>query len=106
MANLHSLNILKKNAKNIIIISEKSNNVLYTVSKKYNLFYVAHKKTVGGRYSILTEVGIIPAYLMGLNIVRLRKKILNYLNGKNKLFLKDSVVKLASLLKKKKLKLC
>ena len=50
LANLHSLNILKKNAKNIIIISEKSNNVLYTVSKKYNLFFVEHKKYLGGRY--------------------------------------------------------
>ena len=67
LANLHSLNILKKNAKNIIIISEKSNNVLYTVSKKYNLFFVEHKKYLGGRYSVLSEVGLVPAYVMGLD---------------------------------------
>jgi len=104
LSNFLSLEIINKNAKNIIIITEKKLSPLYQIAKKYNLFYVAHKKTVGGRYSILTEVGIIPAYLMGLNIVRLRKKISDYFNGKNKLFLKDSVVKLASLLKRKKLK--
>lgn len=104
LSNFLSLEVINKNAKNIIIITEKKLSPLYQIAKKYNLFYVAHKKTVGGRYSILTEVGIIPAYLMGLNIVRLRKKISDYLNGKNKLFLKDSVVKLASLLKRKKLK--
>ena len=33
LSNLFLLNILKKNAKNIIIISEKKNNLLFNVSK-------------------------------------------------------------------------
>lgn len=103
ISNFLSLGILYKNSKNIIIISEKSNNPLYEISKKYNLFYIEHKKTVGGRYSVLSEVGVVPAYLMGLNVIKLRTNILNYLKGKKKLILKDSVLKLTNLLKEKKI---
>ena len=80
------LNILKKNQKILIIISEKKNNLLFSLSKKYNLFYVEHKKYIGGRYSVLSEVGIIPAYLMGLNIYKLRSKIQNFLKTKKIIF--------------------
>ena len=72
LSNTFSLNIIKKNAKNIILISEKKNNSLFSLSQKFNLFYVEHKSYIGGRYSVLSEVGIIPAYLMGVNILKLR----------------------------------
>tara|TARA_E500000178_G_C17007537_1_gene748901 strand:- start:225 stop:1442 length:1218 start_codon:yes stop_codon:yes gene_type:complete len=104
LSNFLSLNIIKKKAKNIIIISEKENNPLYLISKKFDLFHVEHKKNIGGRYSVLSEVGIIPAYLMGLNIIKLRSNTLDFFKGKKNLFLKDSVVKLANLLKYKKIK--
>ena len=64
LSNFFSLNIIKKNSKNIIIITEKSNNILYNLAHKFNLAYIEHKKHIGGRYSILSEVGIIPSYLM------------------------------------------
>ena len=73
LSNLFSLNILKKNAKNIIIISEKKNNVLFSLVKKLNLFYIEHKSFIGGRYSVLSEPGIVPAYLMGINIQKTKK---------------------------------
>ena len=47
---------------------------------------------------------MIPAYFMGLNIFRLRSDILNFLNNKKKIFLKDSVIKLANLLEQRKIK--
>ena len=68
LSNLFLLNILKKNAKNIIIISEKKNNFLFNVSKKFNLFFVEYKNYIGGRYSVLS-VGVLPAYLMGVNVI-------------------------------------
>ncbi len=104
ISNFLSLGILYKNSKNIIIISEKSNNPLYEISKRFNLFYIEHKKSVGGRYSVLSETGIVPAYLMGLNVVKLRSNILNYLKDKKKLLLKDNVIKLTHLFKEKKIK--
>ena len=62
------MKILSKNKNNIVIISEKKNNYLFSISKKNEFFYVEHKNSVGGRYSVLSEVGIIPSYLFGLNI--------------------------------------
>ena len=102
LSNVFLLNILKKKAKNIIIISEKKNNSLFLLSKKFDLFYIEHKKNVGGRYSVLSEVGILPAYLMGLNIFKIRSKIKDSFDKKNKFFIKESTTKLASLMNTKK----
>ena len=56
LTNVLSLGILKKNAKNIIIITEKKNNFLYSQAKKLNLFYFQHKKYIGGRYSVYLKL--------------------------------------------------
>ena len=79
ISNTFSLNILKKNAKNVIIISEKKNNLLFNLSKKFNLFHIEHKNFIGGRYSVLSEVGLVPAHLMGLNTLKLRSNLTNVL---------------------------
>ncbi len=104
LSNLISLGILKKNSKNIITISEKNKNTLYNISQKFNLFHIEHNNNVGGRYSVLSEVGIIPAYLMGINISKFRSKILSFTkNGKRK-FLNESVKIIANLFKNNKIK--
>ena len=102
LSNTFSLSIIKKNSKNVIIISEKKNNILFSLSKKMNLFYIEHKDYIGGRFSVLSEVGIIPAYLMGINIFKLRSRILDSLSLKNRIYLKDHTTKLASLIKSQK----
>ena len=102
LSNTFSLSIIKKNSKNVIIISEKKNNILFSLSKKMNLFYIEHKDYIGGRFSVLSEVGIIPAYLMGINILKLRSRILDSLSLKNRIYLKDHTTKLASLIKSQK----
>ena len=79
LSNLFSFNIIKKNSKNIILVSERKDNLLFSLSKRFNLFYVEHKNFIGGRYSVFSEVGIIPAYLMGIDIFKLKSK-------KNKFF--------------------
>ena len=53
---------------------------------------------------MLSEFVILPAYLMGLKISNLIKNILVHFNKKNKLFLKDSAVKLANIILRKKIK--
>ncbi len=103
LSNLFTLNIIKKNAKNIILISEKKNNLLFSLSKKFNLFHIQHKDYIGGRYSVLSEVGAVPALLMGINISKLRSNILDTMKGRNKITLKNSTIKLASILNSKKL---
>jgi glucose-6-phosphate isomerase len=103
LSNLFFLEIVKKKTKNIILIAEKNNNSLVELSKKFNLFYIEHKNYIGGRYSVFSEVGIIPALLMGLNVTKLKSNIMTFLKNKEKLFLKDSSVKLACLLDTKKI---
>ena len=102
LTNFYSLKILKKNAKNIIIISEKKNSLLFNLSKNLNLHYIEHKKNIGGRYSVLSEVGVVPAYLMGVNTKKLRSDLLSYLNGTNKKILKEGSITLSSILNLKK----
>ena len=102
LSNVFSLNIIKKDAKNIILISEKKDNLLFSLSKKFNLFYVEHNNYIGGRYSVLSEVGILPAYIMGININKMRSNILDCLKDKNKSSLRSSTIKLASLIDSKK----
>ena len=102
LSNFFSLNILKNNAKNIVVISERKNNYLFNITKKLNLYYIEHKPNIGGRYSVLSEVGMIPAYLMGLNVYKIREKINQFLTGTSQTYLKDSSIKLACLLHSKK----
>ncbi len=97
------LNILKKNKKNIIIITEKKNSLLLSITKKLKLFFIEHKQSIGGRYSVLSEVGMVPAHLMGLSINALRANILDFFRGNDKLFLQNSAIKLANILKLKKI---
>ena len=101
LTNFLMLNIIKKNSKNIILISEKKNSPLFNLSKKYHIEFIEHKSFIGGRYSVLSEVGIVPSYLMGLKIEKLRLNIKKYLRANHKRFLQDSVIKLASIYKKK-----
>ena len=103
LSNIRALKIIKKRSKNIIIISEKKQNPLYLLSKKMEIFHIEHKSYIGGRYSVLSEVGMVPAYLMGINILNLRKNLLNHFRARKKSYLKDSSTKLASILQRKKL---
>ncbi len=103
LSNIFLLNIIKKNSKNIILITEKKNNFLLSLVQKYNLFFVEHKRSIGGRFSVLSEVGLLPAYLMGINIKKLRLNIKKIFKKKESLILKKSTINLAALLSTKKL---
>ncbi len=103
LSNTLVLNIIKKNAKNIIFISKRKNNSLYAISKKFNLYHIEHKEYISGRDSVLSEVGIVPAFILGLNIQQLRSKTLSFLNGKSQIFLKKSAIKLTNLICSKKI---
>ena len=102
LSNFLFLNILDNFKKNIIIISGKKNSFLYKLSKTKNLFFIEHKNYIGGRYSVLSEAGLVPAYLMGLNISSLRKNLNKYLKAQGNQILKTNSLKLANLILKKK----
>ena len=58
--------ILKKKDKNIFI-TENKKSYLLSLAQKLKSEIVHHNNFIGGRYSVLSEVGMLPAELMGLN---------------------------------------
>ena len=60
--------ILSKQKKNKnLIITENKRNILKVIANKIKSEVINHKNYIGGRYSVLSEVGMVPAELMGLN---------------------------------------
>ena len=52
----------------LIFITEIRDNALNDIAHKFNADIIEHKEFIGGRYSVLSEVGMFPAALMGLNV--------------------------------------
>jgi glucose-6-phosphate isomerase len=67
---------------NTIIISENKNNILYKFAKSKGFNFIKHNPFIGGRYSVFSEVGMLPAYLMGLNPKNFKKNLPKFLNSK------------------------
>ena len=85
-----------------IFITENNKNYLYKLAEKLKAKIVHHNNFIGGRYSVLSEVGMLPAELMGLNPNKFRQ--LNHLIT-NKKYLNALVSNVSAtlyLLKKKK----
>ena len=86
--------IINKDDKNIFI-TEKKNSYLYLFAKKLKADIIHHNNFIGGRYSVLSEVGMLPAELMGLNSNNF--KIFNDLI-KNKNFMNNLISNVGSIL--------
>ena len=101
ISNFHILHKRKKKQKNVFI-TEKSNNYINILAHQLKDDVFEHKNYIGGRYSVLSEVGMLPAELMGLNEKKFKQ--LNYLI-KNKIFINNLISNVKStigLIKKKK----
>ena len=93
--------LIKKNDENIFI-TENKKSYLFLLAKKLKAEIIYHNNFIGGRYSVLSEVGMLPAELMGLNINKFKQ--LNNL-VKNKRFINALVSNVSNtlyLLKNKK----
>ncbi len=128
--NLPSLDLSKNNKKKVTLVVSKSGNTLETISnvnvlinkKESNIFITENKKSylmnlanklkanivhhnnyIGGRYSVLSEVGMLPAQLMGLKPEKFRR--FNYLINNKKFvnLLTQNVSDILTLSKKKKI---
>jgi len=80
-----NFNLILKNQKSNknIIITENKDSFLNLLAKKLKAEIFEHKNYIGGRYSVLSEVGMLPVELMGLNERKFKR--FNYLI-KNKVF--------------------
>ncbi len=82
------------NNKNIFI-TEKKNNYLRKLADNLKAEIFEHKNYIGGRYSVLSEVGMLPAEIMGLNEKKFKR--FNYLI-KNNNFLNQLIFNVESIL--------
>ena len=92
---------IKKKDKNIFI-TENKESYLFLLAKKLKAEIVHHNNFIGGRFSVLSEVGMLPAELMGLNLNKFKQ--LNNLI-KNKTFINSLLTNVTNtlfFLKKKK----
>ncbi len=97
-----NFNILKNKRDKNIFITENKNNYLRLLAQKLKSEIINHNNFIGGRYSVLSEVGMLPAELMGLKPASFRQ--LNQII-KNKTFLNslvNNVGSIVSLINRKK----
>ena len=85
---------IKKKDKNIFI-TENKKNYLYLLAERLKAEIIHHNDFIGGRYAVLSEVGMLPAELMGLNVKDFRQ--LNFLI-KNKVFFNSLISNVSSTL--------
>jgi glucose-6-phosphate isomerase len=86
--------LVKKKDKNIFI-TENKNSYLYLLANKLKSEIIHHNNFIGGRYSVLSEVGMLPAELMGLKSSDFKQ--FNSLI-KNKKFLNSLMLNVSSML--------
>ena len=75
-------NILIKKKDENIFITENKDNYLNLLAKKLRAEIIHHNNYIGGRYSVLSEVGMLPSELMGLNSNKFRQ-LNNLIKNKN-----------------------
>ena len=66
-------NIIIKNKDKNIFITENRKSYLYLLAEKLRAEIVHHNNFIGGRYSVLSEVGMLPAELMGLKVSKFKQ---------------------------------
>ena len=64
--------LIKKHDKNIFI-TENKKNYLFLLANELKAEVIHHNNFIGGRYSVLSEVGMLPAELMGLKSKEFRQ---------------------------------
>ena len=85
---------INKNDKNVLV-SDNKKSILREISMKLKSDIIDHNNFIGGRYSVLSEVGMLPAELMGLDS-RKFKKFDNLVA--NKKFLNSLIINVSNIL--------
>ena len=101
---ISNFNVLlqKQNKNKNIILCENKKNFLKSLGNKLKAEIFEHKNYIGGRYSVLSEVGMLPAELMGLNEKKFKR--FNHLIN-NKYFINcliENVISIINYIKKGK----
>lgn len=88
--------------KHFFFLTEDKDSPLTQLAKEFNIKTLEHHKTIGGRFSYLSNVGLIPACIAGLDIKAIRdgaKDTLEYLFNNEDNFIADICAKQSELYK-------
>ena len=78
---ISNVNILIKNKNKNVFITEDKKSYISSLANSLKDEIIHHNNFIGGRFSVLSEVGMLPAELMGLN-VKSFKQINNLIKNK------------------------
>jgi len=70
---ISNFNIVKNKYDKNIFVTEDKKTYLFKLANELSSEIVHHNKFIGGRFSVLSEVGMLPAELMGFNRNKFRK---------------------------------
>ena len=76
-------NILNYLYKNMIVITEFKDSPLFNIAKKNNCLLLQHQNDIGGRYSVFSNVGMVPAIIAGLNVRKIHEGVVKVLSKNN-----------------------
>ena len=92
---ISNANVLINNIDKNIFITENKESYLSLLAKELKAEIIHHNNFIGGRYSVLSEVGMLPAELMGLDVNKFKQ--LNNL-VKDKKFLDALIINVNNIL--------
>ena len=73
-------NILNTLYNNMMVITEFKDSALFNIAKKNNCLLLEHQDDIGGRYSVFSNVGMVPAIIAGLNVKKIHEGVVKLLN--------------------------
>ncbi len=73
-------NILNTLYNNMMFITEFKDSPLFNIAKKNNCLLLEHQDDIGGRYSVFSNVGMVPAIIAGLNVKKIHEGVVKVLN--------------------------
>jgi glucose-6-phosphate isomerase len=76
-------NILNTLYNNMMVITEFKDSPLFNIAKKNNCLLLEHQDDIGGRYSVFSNVGMVPAIIAGLNVKKIHEGVVKLLNKKD-----------------------
>jgi glucose-6-phosphate isomerase len=79
---ISNFNYLRGKGDKNIFITENKKSYLFSIAQSLKSEIIHHNNFIGGRYSVLSEVGMLPAELMGLNPKKFRQ-LNNIIKNKN-----------------------
>ena len=85
-------NNLKSLLKDCVVITENKHSPLRKIAGDLHCKILPHHSQIGGRFSVFSNVGLLPAAISGLNITNIRKGALNLLSQLNNKNFNDHII--------------